>query len=190
MAEKDLHWKHVVVTYQPHPQSEMIRCLSRSKVPPRICLESLSSGAEPSIFNHLELEILTRGAMIIFGFEVPVSGTLNLKLWYDMRHAILVGFEVPDFLWSKWTRQFAFWIVIFGPLSLHDISTITFLNITRAVSLILFYVAISSLLVQTCFSCERLHSLICLFVSTKSSTGINTDNIYTLHVNREMIHML
>ena len=154
MAEKDLHWKHVVVTYQPHPQSEMIRCLSRSKVPPRICLESLSSGAEPSIFNHLELEILTRGAMIIFGFEVPVSGTLNLKLWYDMRHAILVGFEVPDFLWSKWTRQIAFWTIkgIFGPLSLHDISTIAFPNITRAVSLILFYVAISSLLVQTCFS--------------------------------------
>ena len=154
MAEKDLHWKHVVVTYQPHPQSEMIRCLSRSKVPPRICLESLSSGAEPSIFNHLELEILTRDAMIVFGFEVPVSSTLNLKFWYDMRHAIIFGFEVPDFLWSKWTRQIAFWTIkgIFGPLSLHDISTIAFPNITRAVSLILFYVAISSLLVQTCFS--------------------------------------
>ena len=171
----------------------MRRCLSRSKVPPRICLESLSSGAEPSIFNHLELEILTRGAMIIFGFEVPVSGTLNLKLWYDMRHAILFGFEVPDFLWSKWTRQIAFWTIkrLFGLLSLHDISTIAFPNITTAVTSILFYVAISSLLVQTCFSMWALTLLSLPFcVSTKSSTGINTDNIYTLYVNRKMIHML
>ena len=103
------------------------------------------------------------------------SSTLNLKFCDEMRWLFLVlkfpfqapwtwnpdtrcdnyfGFEVPDVLWSKWTRQIAFWTIkgLFGLLSLHDISTIAFLNITRAVSLILFYVAISSLLVQTCFS--------------------------------------